>query len=302
VASGGIVSSEAPRALVTGANGFVGRRLAERLVAQGWSVHVVLRAATTTAAPAGAHVHRHDGTTAQLIAIAAAVKPAVTFHLASLFLAEHGPEDVVPLIRTNVEFGAQLLEAVASAGCRRFAEAGTTWQHFGGADYDPVCLYAATKQAFADVLAYWVAARGFAATSLQLTDTYGPGDGRVKLIPMLLQAAREGRRVALSPGEQRLDLVHVDDVVEAFFIAGRRLLEGLPPPGHREVYTVSSGHPMRLRDVVELLRTATGLPIDVEWGARSYRPREVMEPWTGPTLPGWSPRIALRDGLAGLES
>ena len=296
------MSAEAPRALVTGSSGFVGRRLAERLVAQGWTVHVVRRASTEAPAPAGTQAHRHDGTTAHLAAIAAAVKPDVTFHLASLFLAQHGLEDVVPLIRNNVEFGAQLLEAVASAGCRRLADAGTSWQHFGGADYDPVCLYAATKQAFADVLAYWVAARGFAATSLQLTDTYGPGDGRAKLIPMLLKAAREGRRVALSPGEQRLDLVHVDDVAEAFVIAGRRLLEGLPPSGHREVYAVSSGHPMRLRDVVELLRAATGLPIDVEWGARSYRPREVMEPWNGPTLPGWSPHIALREGLAGLET
>jgi nucleoside-diphosphate-sugar epimerase len=296
------MTAAGPRALVTGATGFVGGRLAGRLLAQGWSVHAVRRASSVKPAPAGVQVHRHDGSTVQLAAIAAAVRPEVTFHLASLFLAQHGPEDVVPLVKANVEFGAQLLEAVTGAGCRRIVDAGTAWQHLAGANYDPVCLYAATKQAFADVLAYWVAARGLAATTLQLHDTYGPGDPRPKLIPSLLRAASEGRRLALSPGEQRLDLVHVDDAAEAFAVAGRRLLDGVLAAGRHEVYAVSSGQAVRLRDVVDLLREATGLPIEVEWGARPYRPREVMEPWRGPTLPGWSPRIMLRDGFAGLRN
>jgi hypothetical protein len=49
--------------------------------------------------------------------------------------------------------------------------------------------------------------------------------------------------------------------------------------------------------VVELYARVTGRPIEVVWGGRPYRDREVMVPWTGPRLPGWRPRIALADGL-----
>ena len=87
------------------------------------------------------------------------------------------------------------------------------WQHFGTPDYRPVNLYAATKQAFEDVLAYYADAQGIAAVTLELYDTYGPGDPRRKLIRILFEAARSGEPIQLSPGEQVIELLHVDDAV-----------------------------------------------------------------------------------------
>ncbi len=265
------MTASPPRALVTGATGFVGGRLAALLGEHGWKVHAVRRAESSRPVPAGVEVHLHDGTTAHLIDLAATLRPDVAFHLASLFRAEHRPEDVVPLVEANVVFGAQLLEALDRAGCRRIVDAATGWQHYRGADYDPVGLYAATKQAFADILAYWVSARGFAAITLELNDTYGPGDPRPKLIPSLLRAAAAGRRMPLSAGEQRLDLVQVDDVAEAFALAGRRICGGSPATGRRETYAVSSGEAIPLREVVDRLRRAC--PV----GARG-------SPWTTASL------------------
>jgi hypothetical protein len=52
-----------------------------------------------------------------------------------------------------------------------------------------------------------------------------------------------------------------------------------------------------LREVVQLYCSVTGRDVQVVWGGRPYRDREVMIPWTGDPLPGWRPQIALADGL-----
>ena len=46
----------------------------------------------------------------------------------------------------------------------------------------------------------------------------------------------------------------------------------------------------------------SGTSLAIEWGARPYRDREVMVPWTkGKTVPGWAPHIPLERGLGELE-
>jgi len=103
----------------------------------------------------------------------------------------------------------------------------------------------------------------------------------------------------MSPGDQLMDLVHVDDVVRAFIVAAERLLDGKVKK--HDIYAVSSGAPLRLRDVVELYQQATGGQVLVVWGERPYRRREVMVPWSkGKRLPGWSPNIGLREGFRDL--
>src|SRR5207247_1687541 len=97
------------------------------------------------------------------------------------------------------------------------------WQHFGGEEYHPADLYAATKQAFVDVLRYFVEAAALEVVTLELYDSYGLDDARVKLMPALRRAALDGGRIALTDGRQQLDLVHVDDVVRAYEAAAERL-------------------------------------------------------------------------------
>ncbi|QNA99127.1 NAD-dependent epimerase/dehydratase family protein [Massilia sp. Se16.2.3] len=188
-------------------------------------------------------VHRHDGSTAQLVDILAQARPDTVFHLAAAFVAEHVPGDIDRLVHANLLFATQLLEAMRVNGVRLLVNTGTAWQHYGNRDYDPVNLYAATKQAFEAILAYYVNAHGFIAATLALFDTYGPGDERPKLMRALWRAAREGRPLAMSSGRQLLDLVYVDDVVDAYLAAESALREG--GAGHRH-YGVSSGAPLPL--------------------------------------------------------
>jgi nucleoside-diphosphate-sugar epimerase len=199
-------------------------------------------------------------------------------------------------VEANVLFGTQVLEAMARHHIPYLVNTGTSWQHFLNQSYSPVNLYAATKQAFEDILRFFVQSGSLTAITLKLFDTYGAGDPRRKLFALLREAARSQQPLAMSAGEQFINLVHVDDVARAFLVAANRLFSGLVA-GH-EVYAVSSGNPIPLRELVELCERVGGVPIPVAWGKRPYRQREVMEPWsTGETLPGWFARIGLAEGL-----
>ena len=296
--------TEKTRALVTGGTGFVGSRLVEGLAAAGFDVHVLVRPGSSLKqlAPVQSKIEciEHDGSTGQLIKIVGQVRPAIVFHLASLFVAEHKSEQVTELIDSNVRFSAQLLEAMAVNGVTGLVNAGTSWQHFGSAAYRPVCLYAATKQAFEAVLDFYVDAYRVRAITLKLFDTYGPDDPRPKLFSLLHSACSRNIKLDLSPGEQNIDMVYIDDVIDAFLQAAKRVLSG--EVTNKEEYAVSSGRPLSLKRIVAIYGAVCGVELKVNWGARPYRAREVMNPWnTGDPLPGWSPQVTLEEGIRRIE-
>ena len=100
----------------------------------------------------------------------------------------------------------------------------------------------------------------------------------------------------MSPGEQLLDLVYIDDVVDAYCISGRLLKEGKVKGC--ESYAVSSNERIPLKEIIKLYAELSGKQLHIKWGGRPYRLREVMIPWeNGNTLPGWQPKIKLNHGI-----
>jgi nucleoside-diphosphate-sugar epimerase len=285
------------RALVTGATGFIGRHLVRHLHHAGWEIAVLSR---TQSQPAHVPVRRfpYTGQTAEVVRAVADFRPDTVFHLASLFLVQHTAEQVEPLILSNVLLGTQLLEAMRAAEVGTLVNAGTAWQNFCGNTYLPVNLYAATKQAFEDILLYYVETGGVRAVTLKLFDSYGPDDTRRKLLRVLLDCLRTGERLGMSGGEQVMDLVHVDDICRAFLHASA--LANDRSRAANAVYAVSGGQRRTLRAVVETLEQVAGRSLSIDWGARPYREREVMLPWEGPSVPGWQSNISLESGLRSL--
>lgn len=282
-----------PAYLVTGATGFVGGHLVRALAAAGHPVHALVRHAPEVEFGAGVVQHRLADSIADTPAVLAQVRPAVVVHLATRFVAQHEPGGLREMIEANVTFGSVVAEGSLRAGAR-LVHATSAWQHYAGAAYSPVSLYAATKQAMVDVLAYYTEVAGLWATEICLFDTYGPGDTRRKLVWQLLDAARTGRTVQLGSGRQLVDLTHVDDVVTAILLAAD---EGLD----RGRLVARSGRPVTVRGLVELVEQVTGRRLAVEWGARPDRPREMYSDWEVPGTPtAWVPQVELAEGLAAL--
>lgn len=281
--------------LLTGATGFIGSRLARRAVQEGHAVHALLRpGGDVTRLPAGVMAHHDDG---RVDALLSALAPDAVLHLATRYQHGHAHADIVPMLEANLLFGARLADASARAGGCGFVTLGTGAQFAGRDHAEPASLYAASKQAFEALLAAIARVSALRTATLIVFDTFGVDDTRGKILDRMIAATRSGTPLDLSPGEQEIDLVHVEDVVDAVLMAAAGLVAGSLMPGGR--FVLSSGDAVTLRGLAGRIEAALGQSVPARWGALPYRAGEIMRPWRGGTpLPGWRAKRTLGDHLA----
>ena len=254
--------------LVSGGSGFIGTRFCEIF-------------------PGRVHKLRRVKSLDEIVTRMKEVNPDVVVHLAGKFVKNHTPEDVDELIDSNIRFGARLLEAMNICGVRRIVTAGTYWQHYGGEHYCPVNLYAATKQAFEDILDYYCDAKGFSSTVLLLHDTYGPNDLRGKLFTAL----QDMNTITIPVEDKYIDFVYVDDVCHAISLACE---ETRGRSGKRR-FVVSTNEATTLPEAIDAWCSTTGNCIEII--RRGQIHREMTHPIGGEWVPNWTPKYTLRDGL-----
>lgn len=294
-----------PRALVTGATGFIGSHLTMALLSAGWEVHVFIRAESDLSS-LGAMLSRIHCHVIELDAEIIGEKvsqlaPDVVFHLAAYFSAQHQSKEISSIIESNITYGALLLEASTACRVRNFIATSTSWSNWKENDLSPVCLYAASKNAFDQIARFYESAYDLKVVTLSLSDTYGPGDPRRKILNLLLAHLDSSDAIELSPGHQRMDFVFIEDVVGAFMRIAGLLLDNAVRESLDGRYDVSSGKHTSLRDLVQLIERCSGGKLCVEWDALPYRSREVFEPVsTGDAVPGWRAKVDLETGIRSL--
>jgi nucleoside-diphosphate-sugar epimerase len=276
-----------PRVLITGSTGFIGSAVLPLLADHASAIAAVVRPGQSLKSEKLARI---DAAGPELVDAIADFNPDVVIHLATHFLANHEITDIPALIRSNVEFGTFVLEGAAQSSAR-VLNVNSAWQHVDGAPYSPVSLYAATKQAFSDIASYYSQVRELEVRDVTLFDSYGPSDTRMKLVPLLLAAARSGASLDMSDGQQLIDLTFVDDVATGIMRAA--LAIDVP-----ESAVIRSWKPMTVREVVDRVEAVTGKPVNVNWGVRPTRPREMRSDWIfGTALPGWLPKVSIDEGF-----
>ena len=199
-------------------------------------------------------------------------------------------------MEANITLGTQILEAMGDTECCRFVNVGTYWQHYDGGDYNPICLYAATKQAFMDIATYYAKWRGISCISLKLTDVYGDNDPRPKIFTLIDTAVRTGETLKLTEGEQLVSFLHVEDAVTALCEAAQQTISS---GSTHKFYGVGTAL-ISLKNAVALYLKIIGKQPPIEWGGIPYRPTQIMTPWLGELLPHWQPAISLEEGLRSL--
>ena len=198
--------------IITGASGYVGSNIVKELVKRGEEVYIILRDTSKLdllmEVKSAINIYIYNGDLEQLISYFNSIKANIVIHTASLFISQHKSDDIDNLIDSNIKFGTEILEAMKLSGIKKFINTSTSWQHFNNEKYNPVCLYAATKEAFENIIKYYYEAFEIDCISLEIYDTFGKGDKRPKLLNQLIKFRKNGNILDMSPGMQSIDLVY----------------------------------------------------------------------------------------------
>lgn len=293
------------RIMLTGATGFVGSNLAAALAKNGnFQLSLLVRKQSNKDSikeiSNRVKIYTIDGLRETVDYAIHEFMPEIVIHLASMVRPEHQPDEIEGFISTNITFPSFLLESMSRHGVMLFLNTGTFWEYMNGSkEYNPVCLYAATKRSFEDILKFYSEAKGIKAITLTLYDNYGPNDRRKKLMWWLKQSINSEEPISFSPGEQQLDLVYIDDVISAY-LKGINYLRN-KSNFEIEHFPIATGEIHTLKEVASIYEQIVNKPLNIAWGKRPYRAREVMI--VNPNLSksrtklGWIAQSSLAQGM-----
>lgn len=290
--------------LVTGATGFVGSHVVRQLVESGEDVAVLIRPGASLRRLEGVtqRIHKLEADLADSAAVGAQLarcRPEACIHAA--WFAEPGKylDALENLDSLRASLG--LLEELARAGCRHVVGVGTCFEYETGqatlqedSPTKPATLYAAAKLAFSHLSAQRLAQLGIGVAWARLFYIYGPYEDERRLVPSVIRALSANHEFPTTAGEQVRDYLHVQDVASALCELSRRRLTG--------VFNVCSGDPVIIAGLMQTLGEVLGRPELIRFGALPYREGDPMfvcgDNHRLRTEANWSPRHALRDGLA----
>lgn len=271
--------------LVTGASGLLGSSVARRLVEAGHPVTTLQRRPSGVD---GARDIQGSVTDADAVARALAADadlPPVTavIHMAAKVSMAGDPAQ---FDHVNVEGTRDLLAAAQAAGVTRWvhisspsvAHAGAALVGDGASPADPVLArgdYARTKAA-GELLALEADADDFRVLALRPHLMWGPGD--TQLTERIIDRARAGRMPVLGDGGALVDMLYVDNAVDAI-VAALPALERV----HGEALVVTNGQPRMIGEMISRLALAGGadLPrLRVPTGAGLVAGSAVEAVWT----------------------
>lgn len=289
------------RILLTGPGGFLGSALTRYWVGRGHALTLLARPSSRLERLEGMldrpdiHVLRAI-TPKEVTAAVREAAPDAIVHTACSY-GRKG-ETALDVMGANLVLGTALLQAVLDgAGC----ESGPVSVLNTGTVLAPeVSLYALSKTQFSS----WGSALATSSPQrlrfidLRLQQMYGPGDDRSKFTMHVIEACRRNEpRLALTPGEQHRDFIHIDDVVRAY----DRILERHEDFAASDSIDVGSGEAVTMRAFAELAKTVTGASTLLDFGAVPYRANEAMlcvADTARLSSLGWTHEVALADGLA----
>ena len=212
---------------VTGASGFIGGRLAERLLASGRRVRVLARRPLPALEKLGAEVLLGDLHDAEALHRGCAGAGSV-FHVAGRVGVWGPPAD---FFHVNVEGTRNVIAACRAAGVRRLIYTSSPSVVYHGGDLSGVdesallcttapCAYPTSKAA-AERLVSESNSASLATISLRPHLVWGPGDQNV--VPRVLALAKKGRLKIIGPGRNKVDVTHISNVVDAHLLAEQAL-------------------------------------------------------------------------------
>ncbi len=299
--------------LVTGAGGFIGSHLTEKLVKQGHKVRAFIRYNSRNSwgwlesSEVKDDIEVYSGDIRDYDSVRASLNGIdVIFHLAALIGIPYSYRSPLAYIKTNIEGTYNVCQAAREAGVTRLIHTSTS-EVYGTAQYVPIdenhplqaqSPYAASKIGADQLALSFYRSFGLPVTVIRPFNTYGPRQSARAVIPTIItQLLRGHEEIKLGNLTPTRDFNFVEDTVNGFITAG------LSPYTIGEVINIGSGREISIGELAALLGKLIGVEVRIQDDPARYRPeaseveRLCCNNNKARELTGWQPKYSLTDGL-----
>jgi nucleoside-diphosphate-sugar epimerase len=293
------------RILITGSEGFIGRHLTVKLLAEGYEVYGI------SLPPASGIDHPNYRWTS--VDILDREKLSLFFrnsrfdtviHLAALTTHEELTKHKERTLRINLEGTLNLLEEFKSTESGKFIFA-STGKVYGriqelplSEDHptSPINVLGKTKLIAEKLIDFFSGESAQQYVILRMFNVYGPGQRDYFLIPTILSQLRDGNgQITLGNLSHRRDYIFIEDVVDAILtVLGKEM------SGNLNVFNVGSGRAHSASDIVKIMERILARKVSIKVDESRLRKDEFPEEYAdvGKLLSlGWSPRYDLEAGI-----
>jgi len=299
------------RILVTGATGFVGSRLLERLAEIGGHDLYSLQRYVTGRYVLGAD-HSVKVVFCDLrdqFAVKCAlreVQPEVVFHLAAISPVSYSYDHPNEVLDANLSGTVNLAESCLREvpHFKHFLFASTSETYGNGpvpkledTPQSPNSPYSVSKQAAEKYILYMWDAYKFPATVLRPFNTYGRRDNTHFLVERMIVQMLRGDVVKLGDPTPERDLLYIDDHVDAYLTCMAK-----PETSVGQAFNFCTGEKHTVRALAEKLRGLTGFRGEILWDTIPRRPLDIQvlygDAAKAKSVLGWKVKFSLEDGLS----
>jgi NAD dependent epimerase/dehydratase len=301
------------RVLVTGAGGFIGSHLAERIAQLGARTRCYLRYTSQgslgwlAASPVRSELEIIHGDIRDYESVLQAAKDVdVIFHLAALVGIPYSYHSPRSYLQTNIEGTLNVLEAARRHETERLVCTSTS-EVYGSALYVPIdenhllqgqSPYSATKIAADKITESYHRSFGLPVSIARPFNAYGPRQSSRAVIPTIVTQALAQSSVKLGNLHTTRDFNFVSDTVEGFIAIAEA------PAATGKTLNIGSGAETSIRELTEAIFDLIGTKCSVDIEEQRLRPeasevdRLCADSSLLRQLTSWEPRVPLREGLA----
>ena len=300
------------RVLVTGAGGFIGSHLTERLVELGADVRAFVhynalgKWGWLDYSSLREQMDIVSGDICDRDSVQNALKDReIVFHLAALIASPYAYQAPASYVRTNVEGTLNVLQSARAIGLERVVHTSTS-EVYGTARYAPIdeshplqgqSPYSASKIGADKIAESFFLSFETPVVTVRPFNTFGPRQSARAVIPTIISQLSMGKSVRLGSLHPTRDLNFVANTVGGFIACAET------PAAIGRTLNLGSGREISIGDLAHLIADLMGKPIEIEGEEKRLRPagseveRLIADTKLVQELTGWAPGFTLEQGL-----
>ncbi len=295
------------KVLITGANGFIGSHMVERMVKEQAQVSIFVRDSSDIwrldEVKKDLDIYRTDLRNLELVnKNVMQIKPDFIFHCGA-YGVDGRQNDFFVAAGANINGTMNLIHSLKNIGCKKFINVGTCMEYGNKQELikedsllEPDSIYGSTK-ASASIIAHQMALNyDIDLVTVRPFGVFGEKEGSHKFFPYIILSMLQDKQVNLTPCEQYRDYCYIENVIDGFVLAAQN------NAAKNEIFNVASGEIHKLKFYVDLINNEMQSKKLPNYGALPYRQNEVWR--QQPDISkirnhlNWEPKISLQEGIA----